>query len=259
MPGDETPPRCFNCGRDQSLVLFESLVDRDGNHTSIEVCTSCTVLYNTFLRSQGIVGESATRFQASAVEKVYATTDEDRQAVGRRRDACAPILTFLLDELGLPRRRAACLEIGAGGGYLTAMASQFFTRAYACELDLSEVTKTIAVLGIGNVIGIADLAELKERVDLVIMWHSLEHIAEPLNFLRGVREIMQDDGVLYFQVPLYRKNYVFPSHLWFFNAFAVTRLRDALGFAAERVVFDTTNDFMSVVFHRREGSVHGID
>jgi 2-polyprenyl-3-methyl-5-hydroxy-6-metoxy-1,4-benzoquinol methylase len=238
---------CPACGVQSRLTWFENTIDNDGHLTTIDICTSCTVLHNGQLDTGG-GAQACHELQATTVANVYANLGLDVEQARQKRDACIPILRFVLDQPRLVDRRRTFLEIGAGGGYLTAAGSLSFTRAYALELDLSQVRRTVALLGLENVVPVTGLDEVADEVDLVVMWHVLEHVAQPLPFLRSVKQKMSEGGVLFFQVPLYRKAYLFPSHLWFFNACSVTKLREALGFERQQVVFDTGNDFMSVVF-----------
>lgn len=43
--------------------------------------------------------------------------------------------------------------------------------------------------------------ELKEMMDVISLFHVLEHLEDPITYLRGLEELLTDDGVMVIEVP----------------------------------------------------------
>jgi SAM-dependent methyltransferase len=74
------------------------------------------------------------------------------------------------------------------------------------------------------------IGDLPRELDVVFLNHVLEHVAEPVVFLRTVLERLREGGLLYVETPHadHRfKDDVFP-HLYFFTPAALTAMAPAL-------------------------------
>jgi len=134
---------------------------------------------------------------------------------------------------------------------LAAGASRSVTNIFTIELDSREIKKTFDAMNVASAKVMSNINEFSRvgaSADLIVLWHTLEHIQNPLEFLKDLKRALSRTGVIYFQVPLYRRQNVFPAHIWFFNARTIGVLRERLGFNKQKIVFDTTNDFMTVMY-----------
>jgi hypothetical protein len=70
---------------------------------------------------------------------------------------------------------------------------------------------------------IKEISELPDQIDLVYMIEVIEHLADPITVLSGLRNIIKPDGMLFLSTPLGSKKesttiaYDTPSHLHFFT------------------------------------------
>src|SRR5690606_1848554 len=80
----------------------------------------------------------------------------------------------------------------------------------------------------GNTV-VEKLEDLKaSKFDVITLWHVLEHVYEPITYLKKINELLHQDGILLIAVPNYKsydaqyyKNYWaaydVPRHLWHFS------------------------------------------
>ncbi len=47
-----------------------------------------------------------------------------------------------------------------------------------------------------------DLSSVKEKPDIILCNHTLEHVINPMNFIKEIKRIMKDDSLFYIEVPL---------------------------------------------------------
>lgn len=107
----------------------------------------------------------------------------------------------LLDKVGI------LLDIGCGnGGFLKAF-QNLFPDWISSGYEISEKYKS-EVLAIPNVAsfysGSFDL--IKEKYDLITLIHVLEHLSNPQDYLKKIKNLLSSKGVLLIQVPNFREN-----------------------------------------------------
>lgn len=130
------------------------------------------------------------------------------------------------------------LDIGAGTGdfLVTAKHSGWNTIG----VEPSEKAKSIALSkGVSFKNTVADIAD--QSVDVVTMWHVLEHVPDVEAQIKELKRIVKPDGVIIIAVPNYKSYdakkygqywaaYDVPRHLWHFSKTAIQKL-----FAAEGI------------------------
>lgn len=146
------------------------------------------------------------------------------------------ILSFI-NKQGKPSN-AAVLEIGAGNGYLT---RQLINEGYDA-VGIEPCLKYTSDWKLNNVSIINDFFPSKyisQQYDMVCSFAVLEHIANPLNFLRDVREYLKPDGVLVISVPDCEAEIstgdpamLLHEHFSYFNIDSLMRLFYAAGYEA---------------------------
>lgn len=96
----------------------------------------------------------------------------------------------------------------------------------------------------------AELQSLEPEYDLIILQHSLEHLPNPLEALRRIRELLAKEGHAMICIPMvnfawekYGVNWVQldpPRHLFLFTERSFRKLADEAGLEVEKVVYDST-------------------
>jgi 2-polyprenyl-3-methyl-5-hydroxy-6-metoxy-1,4-benzoquinol methylase len=197
---DDSP--CPLCGRADAAVAFEA---RDPNPTSgpglvfaVVRCKACGLAYtNPRPDVESIVGFYPPDYRP------HRRPRKDRSAVGawwRSR----------LTGKGSPERRGTIpwhgrgrlLDFGCGGGaFLRRMADRGWT---VTGLDTSPVAADNVQdqLGLNCLVGTLPHADLRcGSFDVVTMWHSLEHVHEPLAVLRDAYDLLVPGGKLIVACP----------------------------------------------------------
>ena len=127
---------------------------------------------------------------------------------------------------------SSVLEIGPGGGYFSRhwLKHHPGSTYYAIESD-SSCHQKLVELGVRLVAGPEDLAGVPP-VDLVVMSHVLEHVADPVAFLRAMTAHLRPGGVLFIEVPCrdWEHKEQDEPHLLFFDKAPMRRLLEDVGF-----------------------------
>ncbi len=125
----------------------------------------------------------------------------------------------------------AMLDIGSGRGDIFLVLRHEFPRAHFHSVDLAF---KVAIQGIEHFRGSFEEVDFQGRTfDVITSQHNIEHVYNPLNYLRKAASLLNKDGVIFiatpnvdalefhiFQKKLYCAGYSIPRHLTLFNAAA---------------------------------------
>jgi SAM-dependent methyltransferase len=128
----------------------------------------------------------------------------------------------ILQKLGLmdpaPSRTKTVFEIGCAEGMLLHQLSKCGFEVAGCEMN-----REVAAQGQKN-LGVKILTEPFEETaltpqsfDLVMSFHTLEHMRHPLDVLAKAAEILRPDGAILIEVPCGEEEYENTDHLHFFS------------------------------------------
>jgi SAM-dependent methyltransferase len=219
------PERCAICGGDQLCRLpYPGRADAL-RLKAICVCSECGAGCAVPAPDQ----ETLDRFYASGAYW-HASTGQAQRA----HEASQAWLRVDYVRRFVPRRLLAVADIGAGHGgiarALTARAVDLSRYAFV-EPDERAAADICALRLPFAVERFTSLSELRGPFELLFLNHVLEHIAEPLSFLRQAATLLSPDGVIYVETPYadYRfKQDVFP-HVFFFTPRSLAVLGHQLG------------------------------
>ena len=186
--------------------------------------------------------QSAPRPQPSG-ERPVRDVSALRRKQASRATHIGKLLRRILPAAGYPLANVrTVLEVGSSFGETLCHISHLITseggrpQLYGVEPNetareaAAEAYQAIQLIGYD----IDDLKSQSKTFDLILLSHVLEHLPQPVQALRSVRERLADRGLLYVEVPNY---YGHPS-LDFAHNFCFTplSLRNTLGAAGLRVV-----------------------
>lgn len=180
-------------------------------------------------------GEARQESFSAKVEMWYS-----RHAVRARERLFSPFVTS-------PRGKPALLDIGCGSGSFLELLDSGRYEKYGIELN-PEGVKASRAKGLNIFEGDLRTVDFGQTAfDVVTLWHVLEHVQEPLSFLKRIKAVKRTEGTVVISVPntdglgfRFGKQWWFhldaPRHLFLPNRESMTRLLTAAGFQVEDVI-----------------------
>jgi SAM-dependent methyltransferase len=99
-------------------------------------------------------------------------------------------------------RSGRILDVGCGRGFLPAIMREHGWDAYGVELSPTAADHATRELGIPMFVGdFLDSPYPTGSFDVLVFWHVLEHLEDPVSCLRKAREILRPGGLLLVAVP----------------------------------------------------------
>ncbi|MDM8542423.1 sugar nucleotide-binding protein [Desulfococcaceae bacterium HSG9] len=116
------------------------------------------------------------------------------------------ILSELFKDTTLPKQ-GTLLDIGCGNGNLLRSFSKFYPLWSLSGSELNNKYKS-TVMAIPNVKAFhtCDIGTISDQNDMITMLHCLEHIVDPISFLKKVSEKIKQEGLMLIEVPDFKQN-----------------------------------------------------
>jgi 2-polyprenyl-3-methyl-5-hydroxy-6-metoxy-1,4-benzoquinol methylase len=242
---------CTFCGLESDQILAQELRRGEGK---VLYCTDCDY---GFLATNSIIDTKA--YYDSEYRKEYSHTAEASPTSpsemfeiysrfqGNRLPFIKPVLT--------PSSKV--LEVGAGAGqFLTHIKSDVKT-AHAIELDKECCTFLKNKMGIE-----ADSEFLEnsrfanEQYDVVCAFQVMEHVEDPIVFLKSLKKVTRPNGEIFIEVPnlrdallsvwdvqSHRKFFYHSAHLHYFTENTLKKIAQNAGFNIENIEINYTQDY----------------
>lgn len=245
---DRAPLRCPCCGFSTHLKPFQIRKDFDGQITAIEVCAFCTALVNRTALERAFADRHADlKYQEDGSVHVYGG-DRDDADIRQQMESCRGTLQVLLNDARTPVPRGTAVDLGAGAGFLAAAACDYFDDVWALEINHATLGATRSRLGLDGVLKIGrTLDEVPGKVSVVMAWHALEHLPDLWSIGLEVAEKLEEGGVFYWQVPMFKDDYVVPGHYTFLNEYSASVFSERIGLTLQDVWHDMDYQFMTCV------------
>lgn len=195
-----TRPRpCPVCDATRSRHLLSGDRDFIGVHTA--QCSSCGMIFSSPFYDQPVVDD----FYRGAYRSVFKLQPDPKEFIARQAyltERARFFLALFADEGIFPPPGGSLLDVGSGEGTLLRM-----VREVRPDLRLGGVEPTVsyranaeAETGVTIAPSIVDL-EAQATYDLVTCIHVLEHVRQPLDLLRQIRDRLAPAGWFYADVP----------------------------------------------------------
>lgn len=139
------------------------------------------------------------------------------------------------------------LDVGCGSGQLLAsMAAMGFKHLTGVDPNLAS-----DIQGSGFKLIKKDLCELDDKFDFIMLHHSFEHMENPLQALRDIHRLLDEEGLVLVRTPIansyasrhYGANWYqldAPRHLFIPSVKGLNDLAETTGFLVESVFFDSS-------------------
>ena len=168
--------------------------------------------------ASGLISANLTPEWESKVKHIYENYAIYTQAAGaeqlvfdQRSGAGASRSSQIVERALVPHVRAPrgrCLDIGCGNGaLLRAFAARFPGWSLeGTEFDAKNLPTLEKIPGFAQLHTSKPLDQLPRGYDLVSLVHVLEHLTDPLSWLRQVRELLSDGGLMLIELPYFVEN-----------------------------------------------------
>lgn len=244
--------KCPVCGSTNTSELFKSL-NTHGRHMvndkesfSVMRCSNCQVVY---------LGDIE-------VDKKYYKKYYELGYYDDNKIAGASFLSKVMNRLGVfsvsqkskiilrghaSSEQVSVLDFGCGSGvFLSSLSDKKFKKAgLEINPEGQAICRSKGIKVYGGEISQVEFG--REKFDVVMMWHVLEHLDNPSSVLRAILKILVKDGKLIIQTPntdglgfrMGRKNWFHidsPRHLVLYNAQSMGTLAEESGFKLIKTV-----------------------
>ncbi len=193
-------------------------------------------------------------YESHEYRKTYGVNED----LERVRQAHAADDRFHLNRIGLDLFKSKVVaDVGAGAGGFLELIRPLASKAIAVEPDsifrkeLGRHHQTAAYA--------KDLLSSAPNVDVATSFNVLEHVSDPLQFLRDIHDILRPGGQLYLVTPnlndllgkiLYKdfSRYFFrTAHLYYFSEASLRRAMELAGFRDLKISFIHKYDFKNLL------------
>lgn len=195
---EETP--CLLCGRDNASPLVEAADQTKGGTGlwfAVVQCQDCGLCYTNPRPSVQSIGQ----FYPSVYRPHRTPSARRRGATLKRwlRGWRKP----RKERQHLPKHgKCRLLDFGCGGGSFLERMSQQGWQTMGVDVSEQAVQRIREELGLEAVVGTLPHPDLEPcSFDVITMWHSLEHVHQPLQVLREARRLLAPGGKLIVAVP----------------------------------------------------------
>ncbi len=155
------------------------------------------------------------------------------------------------------------LEVGVGSGRFLEAARKAGFEVMGCDLSPAVCRTVEEQIGVHMHCGPLDSLP-KGSFDVVAMHHVLEHVEDPVGFLRSVREVLRQGGIVHIAVPnvacwearFSGWNYYVPYHLTYFDRETLARTAREAGLVPVRTA---THESFSTWFLLGVRTILGIE
>jgi 2-polyprenyl-3-methyl-5-hydroxy-6-metoxy-1,4-benzoquinol methylase len=233
MPLDFSSKRCFLCDCAQFRSFTALAYDGDGrSRVNILECLNCTFAWQYPIgRSEE---ESVSYFSQSYVDS--ASSNSHYFAADYKQNVAKAELEFV-SSLPIDGRRL--LDVGGGSGAFALEAAKLGWQATVVDPALE--LKGLDNAQVRAIRGSIDDLQRGEQFDVVTAWDVIEHVSDPFNFLRSMRNLVRVGGWLVIETGNYKsadrvecgdEHWIFQlDHRWYFAPDSLTTLLQQHGFA----------------------------
>lgn len=140
------------------------------------------------------------------------------------------------------KRRGSILDIGAGTGHFVCRMRDSGWEAVGVEVNETAREQALIINNVTLFRSLKESAFPAETFDAVTLWHVLEHIHNPDEYLSSIADAVKPDGILVIALPNplsadavhYAEDWAafdVPRHLWHFDSKSIDALALRAGFA----------------------------
>lgn len=233
-------PTCFSCNNSNIFSKIDEKVTEHDFTLKLIKCEKCSLIFLEEPPSSDLLSKMYTD------DTFYDnSTKSDEEEINARNG----ILEYGIESA--IRDSGKLLDAGCAKGHLLVAASRKGWDAYGIEYNKHYVdygnTKLGTKISQGELMNV--LESMKQKFDVIILWHTLHNVVQPRELLMKLKEKLSPNGIIALQVPDYEKlgnSIVGAHHISYFTRESMINLIENSGLKLLSYDYDNTNKFISV-------------
>lgn len=188
--------KCYLCDSNKLKVLRNRI--RHGIKRNVLLCSSCGLNYLEPL------DKDLQDYYAGKYRKEYSPRTNESVNSQTIFDIYLPFQAERVERLKpyIPDQNAVVLEVGCSAGHFLYAIKPFVGECIGIEYNKANAQFVREELGFRVYTTPIEETNLPRRFfDLITVFHTLEHMSDPLSFLKTVRRYLKPSGSLYVEVP----------------------------------------------------------
>tara|TARA_A100001011_G_C14316061_1_gene848053 strand:- start:3202 stop:4134 length:933 start_codon:yes stop_codon:yes gene_type:complete len=241
---------CYFCKSENIRYLFEN--DRYGMKCYTSICKNCLSLQN----NPRISDDAINKFYESGLYWDYYVLDNYSEKYkikfdlipSKQLDTNKYTKTLFFDFINSARLNyETVFEIGCAGGWNLIPFIKIDKECFGYEPSTFFVKDEVEAK-----IYHENFEEIKNDYDLVILKHVLEHVTDPINFLKGIRNKCKK--YLYVEVPGVKNKLpsIQMAHIFYFNENELLYIFNKSGFKLIKLITVKSNNFILALLEKTE-------
>jgi 2-polyprenyl-3-methyl-5-hydroxy-6-metoxy-1,4-benzoquinol methylase len=263
-----TCPLCFSLSENQNVVTKHVFGSKTEDRSFFR-CKSCEVIYQYPL----LTPDEEKRFYISEFESFMDSRSGNvggwlnaEKHIKANEETVKRRMNYLLPHF---LESKSVLDVGCSSGFMLFPLREDGHMCYGIEPSgvFSEYVKS---RGIQVFDFIEDVSKTSIKFDIIMHFFVLEHISDPLTFLKQQLSLLKPGGKIIFEIPnsadplysiydipAFERFYWSIAHPWYFNESSLKYLLDKLGYKYE-IKFDQRYDLSNHMTWARDGKPGGM-
>lgn len=202
--------------------------------------------------SCGLTQVNQTQKWKKEIEKIYGKYSiyfqgmgDEQKVFDEKTGASLPRSLWIFNKIQATlkiKKSGKALDIGCGNGAFLKTLGQKLSSwdLYGTEYN-KKYKKNVEKLPQVKKIFIGNLDQIKLKFNFISLIHVLEHISKPKNFLKKVKKLLCNNGILFVQIPFYKKNPFELLTVDHASHFSIDSLKDLINQSGFRVIKISSN------------------
>ena len=153
-------------------------------------------------------------------------------------------------------------DVGCGSGKILYWFKRAGWKTGGCDLSPKAILQADEIYGLKCDVGsYADMLAVQEGLDIVLFWHVIEHVKDPVEALISAARAIQPDGYVLFEVPLavhghrLQPGWLSFEHLSYFSLGTIETLLHAAGLEmVDQLITTRRHNYPTVAVLARRGA-----
>lgn len=234
--------KCYLCGSKELKEIQSKIRNNHSDETKVYECLFCGVHFLFPFPSEADISNYYQKEYRKEYEGENCYSKEESDEFFEK---SIPEAKQRVDRIkGYLKKNDEILEIGCASGYFLEMIKSFVKKANGLEWDYknAEYAQKLGFEVKSNP------EEFNKKFNKIFMFHVLEHIVNPIEYMKNLKNYIEKDGMVFIEVPnnqdilisrydipKFREFYYCSAHLWYFNAKSLEMLLNKAGYDCEIV------------------------